>query len=158
MLKKIINCCLFIAIIFLSGCAAQKKEIADTFPSQILPVYIKTGPQVNGGNSPLYVVIYQLKTTLPFADMNFETLSKSAYQSLGSSYVNSTEYYFVPNEQKILKLQLRPGVQYIGIFADYKNMNLVKWREIVSLNSLKKNQFSVQFTTKGISLVNNSKQ
>jgi type VI secretion system VasD/TssJ family lipoprotein len=131
--------------------AAEQKEVENTFPNQTLLLHIKVASQINGANSPLYMVIYQVKTTLPFSELNFETLNHSSYQALANSYVNSTEYYLVPGEQKTLNLKLQHGVKYIGIFADYKKMNLVKWREIISLHALKKKkQVDLRVTEKGI--------
>jgi type VI secretion system protein VasD len=143
---------LFLLISALGGCAAITQAV---LPEHHVNVMIQTdkllNPDETGRPSPLVVYFYQLRDIEIFNEADFFNLYDKGKQTLGAEYVTVSKVSMTPATSARLTLHILPGVKYIGMVAAYNNMQGIKWRDVLKLDSTwGREKLRVRFTRRGI--------
>ncbi|HXT78791.1 MAG TPA: type VI secretion system lipoprotein TssJ [Acetobacteraceae bacterium] len=85
-------------------------------------------PDINGKASPVAVRVYQLTATAKFERGDVFALTEHEQQTLGSDDAGSQEFVLAPGESRTLNIELKPGVQAIGVVVLYRDIDNAKWR------------------------------
>ncbi|MBD2810178.1 type VI secretion system lipoprotein TssJ [Xenorhabdus sp. Vera] len=111
-------------LIILTGCSSSPKQ-------EVLPSYkliFEAKNKVND-SAPLKIRVFLLKSKIEFMSADFFSLQSNAQTILGDKLLNNDQFFFLPFRHKYFLLEKNiPGVGYIGLFAEYKQLNGKKWR------------------------------
>lgn len=96
-------------------------------------------PQTNNA-APLKVRVLLLRSDADFMSADFYSLQNSTASLLGSSLLNSEQFFLMPAQSnKTLSLPIAPDARYIGILAEYQSLDGKKWRLSLPLPAVNKN-------------------
>ena len=146
---------LFPALFMLSGCSSIKTAV---LPEHRLITMIQAGRSLNpdetGRPSPLSVYFYQLKDHETFDAAEFFPLYDNPKETLGADYLAVSKIELTPSTKARLTVNLKEGVQYIGVVAAYHNLQKVTWRKIIPVDfSWGRKKIRLRFTRYGIESV-----
>ncbi|KMJ44196.1 hypothetical protein AB204_15685 [Xenorhabdus khoisanae] len=111
-------------LITLAGCSSQEKKTK-------LPPYkiIFTNTSNVNNSSPLKIHLILLKSNEEFMSADFFALQDKAQDTLGDKMVNEDQFFIRPSQPKHCLLEKNLSeANYIGIIAEYKQLNGKKWR------------------------------
>lgn len=136
-MKRIVTISLILlSLLVIVGCASLKRTV---LPEHRLMVNMQSSAYLNpnekGQASPVAVYFYQLKSEDTFENAEFFDLYDKGKETLGDSYIAVNKVNITPHTTAQLTLKLKPGVEYIGVVAAYRNIQGVTWRTIVPVNS-----------------------
>ncbi|MBI6550371.1 type VI secretion system lipoprotein TssJ [Xenorhabdus lircayensis] len=115
---------LFLTLITLTGCASSPEQ-------KKLPPYKLIFDTTNSVNdsAPLKIRVILLKSNVEFMSADFFSLQGNAQAVLGDKLVNTEQFFLLPFQHKYFLLEKNtPETSYIGIFAEYKQLDGKKWR------------------------------
>ncbi|NDJ56836.1 type VI secretion system lipoprotein TssJ [Enterobacteriaceae bacterium 4M9] len=123
----------FITAIFLllTGCHYSA-------PAQEIKKYnLSIGATSKANNStPLKVRVLLLRSDAEFMSADFDSLQNRNQETLGASLIKSSEFFLTPQQlTKHLPNQTYSDARYIGIIAEYQNINEKKWRIALPLSA-----------------------
>ncbi|MDC9590230.1 type VI secretion system lipoprotein TssJ [Xenorhabdus sp. XENO-10] len=127
---------LFFPLITLTGCSSSEQKK--------LPPYNLIFYATNNVNdsSPLKIRVFLLKSNSRFISADLFSLQDNAQKELGNSLINSDAFFLLPSQHKYFLLEKNtPEASYIGILAEYKQLNGKKWRISLPVPSPKKSAF-----------------
>lgn len=117
--------------LLLAGCLSSP-------PAQELKKYnLSIGATSRANNSaPLKVRVLLLRSDAEFMSADFYSLQNSAQETLGTALVNSDEFFLTPQQlTKHLTNQTYSDARFIGIVAEYQDLNGKKWRLSLPLSA-----------------------
>ncbi|MDC9592080.1 type VI secretion system lipoprotein TssJ [Xenorhabdus sp. IM139775] len=114
---------LIIPFIVLTGCSSSEQKK--------LPPYkliFNTTNNVND-SSPLKMHVVLLKSTSAFMSADFFSLQGNAQAALGNNLLDSQPFFLLPSQHPFFLMEKnQPEANYIGIFAEYKQLDGKRWR------------------------------
>ncbi len=116
----------FSLLFLLSGCLNNQAQIETSFQAAN---YLN--PNIFNKQSPVAIVLYQLKSSTAFAHANFFPLYNDSVKTLGTDLLDKRELEIRPGQHINIKQFLSPGTTYIGILAAYRNPDKAQWRQII---------------------------
>lgn len=113
-------------VLLLAHCGPEAK------PPAVLTLTI-TGsadqnPDINGAAAPIAIRIYQLTATAKFERGDVFALTEHEAATLGTDDAGSQEFVIAPKETRVVKFELKPQVQSIGVVALYRDIDAAQWR------------------------------
>lgn len=115
---------------------------------------IEVGKQVNpdpsGRASPLVIKVYQLNDKLAFETKDFFSIYDASDKDLMKAIVEQKEYQLNPGHEIHKALITEPTVQYIGIVAAFRDIEIAKWRAVAKVTPGE--EHSITFTLEGVSI------
>ncbi|MDX7985944.1 type VI secretion system lipoprotein TssJ [Xenorhabdus sp. 12] len=115
---------LFFILITLTGCSSSPKQ-------EKLPLYkfIFTALDNVNDSAPLKISIVLLKSNIEFMSADFFSLQANVQTVLGDKLINAEQFFLLPSQHQYSWSEKKiPEASYIGIFAEYKQLNGKKWR------------------------------
>ncbi|PHM45635.1 outer membrane lipoprotein [Xenorhabdus mauleonii] len=115
---------LFFILITLTGCSSSPKQ-------EKLPLYkfIFTATKNVNDSAPLKINIVLLKSNIEFMSADFFSLQANVQTVLGDKLINAEQFFLLPSQHQYFWSEKKiPKASYIGIFAEYKQLNGKKWR------------------------------
>ncbi len=85
-------------------------------------------PDVAGRGAPVAVRVYQLTSTAAFEQADFFELYQREQEVLGADLAGRDELLITPGGTQQLRKELRPGVNYIGVVAAFRDVQNANWR------------------------------
>ena len=114
------------AALVLARCAPAPK------PPAVLSLKIVGSPQQNpdaaGHPAPVAVRIYQLTATGKFERSDWTSLTEREQATLGQDDAGSEQAVVAPGQTLTKTIQLKPGVQAVGIIVLYREIDHAQWR------------------------------
>ena len=126
----------FYMVIFalISGCSLSSRS--DFFYYNL---QFQAHPKIND-STPLKITVLLLKSDAEFMSSDFFSLQNNMSNTLGENFLNSDVFFLMPGLLlKSLSGQRSPDVRYIGVMAEYQNLNGKKWRVSIPLPALSEN-------------------
>lgn len=101
-------------------------------PPTIADITITASGDVNpdgtGSGAPVAVRVYQLTSTAAFQQADFFELYQREQEILGADLAGRDEVLVTPGGTQQLRKELRPGVNYIGVVAAFRDIQNANWR------------------------------
>jgi len=115
---------ILVAFMLISGCADKEaKPLGNT-----TLVFDTFGQIINKG-SPLKITVVQLSNKTRFMAEEYFNLQDDVDKALDDQLLGKDEIFITPNEDnKIMIVDPAPGARYVGIFAEYKQIEDKAWR------------------------------
>ncbi|MBD2786023.1 type VI secretion system lipoprotein TssJ [Xenorhabdus sp. DI] len=114
---------LIVPLIALTGCSSSEQKK--------LPSYKLIFNATNNVNdsAPLKIRIILLKSASEFMSADFFSLQGNAQAVLGNNLIDSQQFFLLPFQHQYFLLEKNlPETNYIGIFAEYKQLDGKRWR------------------------------
>ncbi len=111
-------------VVLISGCAAKHHK-----PLENNILAFETFGQIINKGSPLKITVVQLSSKTRFMAEEYFNLQNDVDKALDDQLLVKDEVFITPNEdKKIIILDPAPGVRYVGLFAEYKQIEDKAWR------------------------------
>lgn len=135
-----------IIIMSLSACASTQLGTALSIHSA---KYLN--PDINGQPAPVVLSIYQLKKPFRFNNADYGSLISHGDAVLGSNLIDKQTVEIRPSTTRIIKLKLTKNTRYIGVAAEFRNINSAKWHQTIKIPISKKNiRIVIQLESEGL--------
>lgn len=109
-------------------------------------------PNIYNQSAPLMISVYQLKSSMTFQQASFYEINNNADELLGADLLDKREIEIRPEQKQLLRIQLHPQTNYIGIVAGFRNTDIANWRQIVPIKSGKNIKINVIASTQAITI------
>ncbi|MDR3074081.1 MAG: type VI secretion system lipoprotein TssJ, partial [Deltaproteobacteria bacterium] len=115
-------------------------------PSLVLSVASQpnVNPDHSGRPSPVLVTLYELRGELAFKQADFPSLFANPVQTLGADLVFMTELVFVPGEARRVEFQPHADARFVGVAAEFRQMERALWRMAKPMNPEKRNILALE--------------
>ncbi len=87
-------------------------------------------PDPAGKPAPVAVRVYQLTATAKFERSDWTTLTEHEKESLGQDDAGSEEMVISPGQTLTKTIELKHGVQAIGVVVLYRDIDHAQWRAV----------------------------
>lgn len=86
-------------------------------------------PDPSGNAAPVEVKVYQLTATGKFASSDWTSLTENEQTTLGQDEAAPSQQFVVtPGQTLTQQIELKPGVQDVGIVVLYRDIDHAQWR------------------------------
>jgi type VI secretion system protein VasD len=137
--------------IFLTGCAGPQAKPPTVAEIRFVAVP-NLNPGITGDAAPLVVRVYELAASGAFSNSDFFALFDGDQGALGADMLGRDELRLIPGAQQSFKKTLQPGTRHLGIMAAYREIDQVRWRQVVPVKPEKINKFTVSLGEKALSV------
>jgi type VI secretion system protein VasD len=107
---------------------------APTPPPAVLTLTIIGGPDQNpdptGHPAPVAIRLFELNGAAKFERADVFALTEHEQQALGDEGQGSEEFVLRPGETRTITLELKKGVQFIGVAVLFRDIDRSNWRAI----------------------------
>ena len=127
----------FVRLAFCVAVAAGLAACSGGVPS-VANVALQGGKDLNataGTPTPVQVRLYQLKSTARFANADYFQLSDKETATLGDELVAREDTFVHPGQSTKIAITVKPGAQYLGIAAGFRDIDHATWRVTAPLKS-----------------------
>ena len=143
------------------GCSSSKSRVGgvlnlDTDLKLTLNVSSDINPDDNNRPSPVFIRLYQLKSTTAFDKADFIDIYERDKEMFGGDLINKqTLKPLIPGETRTESLVLEPGTRAIAIYAEFSQYagSTYKVTFPVTENNVIRNKQAVQISGRTLSLV-----
>ena len=101
-------------------------------PPAVLDIALAAGadqnPDAGGRPAPVAVRIYFLAATAKFERADVFALTEREAATLGADSMGSEEFVLRPGESRALNRMPKPGVQFLGAVALFRDIDRARWR------------------------------
>lgn len=116
------------AAVLLARCAPAPK------PPAVLTLTVNGGadqnPDPSGNAAPVAARIYQLTSTGKFERSDWTSLTEREQATLGADDAGSEEVVVSPGQSLTKTIQLKPGVQSVGVVVLFRDIDHAQWRAV----------------------------
>ncbi|CAI0750585.1 MULTISPECIES: type VI secretion system lipoprotein TssJ [Serratia] len=119
---------LMLGALALSGCMSSAKSVPSRYS-----LNFDADPRVNAAAgqrpAPIKIRVLLLRSDAEFMEADFFSLQNDAKSVLGNSLLDSDQFFLTPGQVgKQLRGQSTLETRYIGIIAEYQNLDGKAWR------------------------------
>jgi type VI secretion system protein VasD len=152
---------LLLAFALVTGCSSNKSRVGSMFnvDTDVHLTLIADG-SINPGNqgspAPLFIRLYELKSSEAFHRADFIDLYENDEAVLGNDLVNQRQLSrLAPGESREERVVLRKDTRYIGLFAEFYDYEGSTYHTVmpVIVHNVRRNQVTVRVTENRLSLV-----
>jgi type VI secretion system protein VasD len=112
----------------LSGCSSSPP------PPGVVELTLRAeagiNPDPTGRFSPVVVRVYQLVSPTNFAAADFFQLFDKEAATLGADLGDREEVALAPGETRVVTMTLKPGAQFVGLAAAFRDIDAASWRAL----------------------------
>jgi type VI secretion system protein VasD len=112
----------------LAGCGGAPPPPPPTIAEITISAAADANPNAGGGGAPVAVRIYELTSTAAFEQADFFELYQREQEVLGADLAGRDEVVIPPGGTQQLRKELKPGVNYIGVVAAFRDIQSANWR------------------------------
>lgn len=154
--------CLICLFFLVSACSSNKSAVGgffdlDTDLKLNFVIDSDINPDEQGVASPLFVRMYQLKSTTMMAKADFIDLFEQDKQTLGADMLGEVKKLkrFTPGDDRIEQFVLDKNVQYVGLYAEFLNFKDSKFKLLIPVvtNNVFRNSAVVRISGNGMTLI-----
>lgn len=115
-------------LLLLTGCMSSSRQVPSDWQ-----LTLNSAPDANSG-APLKVRVFVLRSDANFQSADFYSLQNSASSVLGGDVLD-TQQRFLTTQQPQQIITGNPSLEahYIGVIAEYANINGKTWRVVIPL-------------------------
>lgn len=103
-------------------------------PPPVLELSVHAGPDQNPGPDgkpgPVAVRLYQLRASAAFERADWYVLTEREHATLGDDVASMEEFVLLPGETRTMTRPLKPGVQFVGVAAAFRDIDRASWRGV----------------------------
>ena len=125
----------------------EKKEIEISFSLLAAPDVNHRANAINNDwqesryGTPISIKILQLTDDSMLLSADQESLNEDLESALGKTYIDHSDYVLTPRQFKFVDFEItNKKTRYIGVIADYHDINKATWKKTVRLDSRNKKQ------------------
>lgn len=111
----------------LAGCGGPPPP-PPTIANIAISASADANPDAAGAGAPVAVRVYQLTSAAAFEQADFFELYQREQEVLGADLVGRDELVIPPGGSQQLNKELKPGVNFIGIVAVFRDVQRANWR------------------------------
>ena len=104
-------------------------------PPTRVQVTVEASPDANPDNagrpSPVVVRVYELAASSSFQDGDFFQLFEQPEATLGADLRGTSDIVVAPGGRETLSRELSPDTRYLGILANFRDIDQALWRDSV---------------------------
>lgn len=119
--------------------AALLARCADAPDPAVLDLTVTAGrdqnPDPAGTPTAVAIRLYQLASTAAFMSADVFALSEHEAATLGTDGLASEEIVLAPGERRIVQHPLKPGAQFLGAIALFREIDRAAWRASAPLKA-----------------------
>jgi type VI secretion system protein VasD len=134
----------------LAGCGGAPPPPPPTIAEISIAASADANPDAAGRGAPVAVRVYQLTSTAAFQQADFFELYQRDQEILGADLAGRDELLVTPGGMQQLRKELRPGVNYIGVIAAFRDIQNANWR--ATAVPPQNQTTAVQVTVQGLSV------
>lgn len=116
-----------------ASCASGLQAAAASPFNLAIAASASLNADANGRPSPLRIVLYELKSVATFESIDFFSLSQKDQAMLGAEALGKEEVFMKPGETKMIRRKGNPDAAFIGVFAEFRDIDKAVWRATVAL-------------------------
>ena len=87
-------------------------------------------PAKEGRPASVAVRLYQLKESAAFEAADYYALAEREKATLAEDGAGTEEFVLSPGESRTVTRQLKPGVQFVGVIAAFRDVDRAGWRAV----------------------------
>lgn len=160
-MKKLLAIAGTVVVALCMGCSDVDSKVGgvlnlDTDLKMEILVDSDVNPDEKGKPSPIYVRLYELKTSKLMEKSDFISLYERDMEVLGADLVARQELKrLIPGETRKERFVLSPDTQYVALFAEFFHYKKAKYKVIfpVKKNNIFRNAVEVRLSGSDIILV-----
>lgn len=119
---------LILAALTLSGCMSSAKSVPSRY-SLVFDADRQVNAVAGQRPAPIKIRVLLLRSDAEFMEADFFSLQSDAKSVLGASLLDSDQFFLTPGQMgKKLSGQSTLETRYIGIIAEYQNLDGKAWR------------------------------
>jgi type VI secretion system protein VasD len=123
---------LALACTALAGCGGSKPPPPPPPPPPTLELTVTGSADLNPGADkapePVTIHVYELAATQKFGKADVFALVDHEPATLGADDLGSTDFVIKPAEKLVVRQDLKPGTQAIGVLALFYDIDNAQWR------------------------------
>ncbi len=163
---RLIFIAIFATILLLCGCSSSKNKVGgvlnlDTDLKINFIVDDNINPDDKKRASPVFVRLYELKSSATFNKADFLDLYERDKEILGGDFVHKLSLKaLTPSIERTDTLILRSGASYVALYAEFSQYrgSIYKLSFPVTEHNVMKNEVTIKISGTEMSLVPNEKQ
>ena len=130
---------LFVAIVAMTACSSLNTKVGGVFKLDTdLHLTFKADADINPDDkkrpSPLFLRMYELKSTKQFDKANFIDLFERDSEVLGADLVaKQTLKRLKPGDERTDKFVLKPETRFVALFAEYLQYKDAKFKVVIPI-------------------------
>lgn len=132
----------------MTGCSFLAEPVPEPVADPHLTLALQTSLDANrnlyGRPSPVRVQVFQLRRRQAFEQASLAQLSSAAEQVLRADWLGQEVIVLRPGERYRYHFIPESRMRYIGIIAEYRDIDQARWRAITLLDQRKTPELSVQ--------------
>ncbi|CAI0782695.1 type VI secretion system lipoprotein TssJ [Serratia quinivorans] len=119
---------LLLGALVLNGCMSSAKSVPSRY-SLVFDADSQVNTAAGQRPAPIKIRVLLLRSDAEFMDADFFSLQSDAKSVLGNSLLDSDQFFLTPGQRgKKLGGQSTLETRYIGIIAEYQNLDGKAWR------------------------------
>jgi type VI secretion system VasD/TssJ family lipoprotein len=135
----------------LNEAAAETVTQEEQGPKEIITVRpYSVNPDHSDSPSPVIVKMYELRNDLTFKKADFHSLFDTPLQVLGTDLIAADEIVFVPGEARRILYHPNPNTGFVGVVADFRQVDRTLWRVIKAVDSEKETWLAIELNNASI--------
>jgi type VI secretion system protein VasD len=115
-------------VLVLAGCSSPPP------PPGVIELTLRAeggiNPDASGRPSPVVVRVYQLASSPKFDTADFFQLFDQETATLGADLSTREEVALAPGETRVITAELKPGAQFVGLVAAFRDIDASSWRAL----------------------------
>ncbi|MFD1200027.1 type VI secretion system lipoprotein TssJ [Brucella gallinifaecis] len=128
-------------ILSLGGCAVFAKPSPPHY-NLTFDADAQVNTMADGQPAPIKIHVLMLRSDNEFIGADFFSLQKNPQDTLGDKLLDSNQFFLTPGQTgKNFKGQSAPEARYIGVVAEYQNLDGKVWRISLPLPDATKDNF-----------------
>ncbi|AZQ11519.1 type VI secretion system lipoprotein TssJ [Shewanella khirikhana] len=94
-------------------------------------------PNAEGEPTPIEMVVFELEDDSKFLAADFDSLIADFKKSLGSNYVDHSDFTLLPGQFKFVDpMKVDGDVRYIGVIAKFSQPEQAQWKKVIKIKSV----------------------
>ncbi|TVZ38908.1 type VI secretion system protein VasD [Alteromonadaceae bacterium 2753L.S.0a.02] len=154
MLRHLKNVGALCLIVVLAACSSMNSKVGgvlnlDTDLKLVVTADSDINPDESGKPSPIFVRLYELKTTKLIEKNDFIAIYERDSEVLGSDLIAKQELKrLAPGDQREERFVLNPETQYVALYAEFFEYKTAKYKVVfpVTTNNIVRNKIKVKLS------------
>lgn len=137
--------------VLLASCASPPKPIV-TAVRITIQAEADVNPDQRGRPSPVMLRLFELKALAAFESADFFALAEKAPEVLGPELTARADLPLQPNQTKSFDRTLDPQTRFIGVMAEFRDLERAQWRSVLAIPIGKTSPVTVRLKASSVSI------
>ncbi len=129
-MKYLLNIFLVLFIVLgFSACSSKPTHI-----ELVVRTSNDLNPDINNVSSPLMLTFYELESAENFLKYDYWTLMEDSGKNLNRDLISQSKHIIIPNQQQTYKFAFDKDTRFLGIVANYREIQKSSdWKKVINL-------------------------